>query len=140
MTEAEPSSPLEYRLRLQAPPHSVDYWLLQYLKQGAHMTYSDKELVLSSLRMCWLPLVYRHYADRLNLSRDDLKQIGLDAILRLKEQIQYITAVMDLERSNTAIVPTPSPQPSRPPLPSTPSPSPSPIADDGYGFDLFGDD
>lgn len=139
MTEAESSAPLEYRLRLQAPPDGADYWLLQYLKQGAHVTYSDKELVLSALRMCWLPLAYRHYADRMGLSRDELRQISLDAILRLKEQIQYIAAVMDLERPNAAIASTLSPQPSpRPPRPIAPTPTPT--ADDGYGVDLFGDD
>lgn len=135
----------DYRLRLQVPPNSPDRLLLEYIKTEQHLTYSEKEMVLAALRMCWLPLAYEQ--PDIAAPREDLQRIALDAILRLREQIQYLAAIAGISTFQpqpepiplrTASVPTfPSSEPVRMPRPAI---AIAQASEDGYEEDLFGDD
>jgi hypothetical protein len=133
----------DYRLRLQVSPDSADHLLLEYIKRNQHLTYSEKEMVLAALRMCWLPLAFQHHlsqADR--LTHTDLKRVGLDAILRLKEQIRYVAEITGVDQPADLIVPTYSesnPASSRSPLTHSTAFTNVTVAEDGYEQDLFGD-
>ncbi|NEQ25984.1 MAG: hypothetical protein F6K28_44425, partial [Microcoleus sp. SIO2G3] len=63
----------DYRLRLQVPTNSPDRLLLEYIKTEQHLTYSEKEMVLAALRMCWLPLAYEQ--PEIAAPREDLQRI-----------------------------------------------------------------
>ncbi|NJL22770.1 MAG: hypothetical protein HC895_21240 [Leptolyngbyaceae cyanobacterium SM1_3_5] len=139
MTDSK--TPFDYRLRLQVPASSPDRLLLEYLKAEQHPTYSEKEMVLAALRMCWLPLAY----EQSDASREDLQRIAHDAILRLREQIQYLAAIAGIPTPPSP----PEPAPARPAFAANSSaesarlPRPAIAAlggEDDYEEDLFGDD
>ncbi|MBD2090867.1 hypothetical protein H6F67_13505 [Microcoleus sp. FACHB-1515] len=139
MTDSK--TPFDYRLRLQVPADSSDRVLLEYLKAESHPTYLEKEMVLAALRMCWLPLAY----EQSDASCEEVQRLAHDAILRLREQIQYLAAIAGISTSvpaesafpQAASVSSPrveSVRLSRPAIASAPG------SEDGYEEDLFGDD
>ena len=142
----------DYRLRLQVPTNSPDRLLLEYIKNEQHLTYTEKEMVLAALRMCWLPLAYEQ--PDLIARREDLQRIALDAILRLREQIQYLAAIAGISQPQPILDPLINRAASTAPIipsiesvrlqrkPEIASPRSHSIAAsslDGYEEDLFGD-
>lgn len=160
MSNGRAKPPFDYQLTLQVPADSLDRALLEYIQQSKHPTYVEKDLVLVALRMCWLPSAYKSSPARFQRkANEDLQQLGLDAITRLKEQIRYIATVTGLQiEGGDSYSSQESSQyrssPPSPPLASANSPSSEPpktptIATaivplameepDGYERDLFGD-
>lgn len=137
MREGQSRSYFDYRLRLQVPSDSPDRMLLEYIKHEAHLTYSEKEMVLAALRMCWLPLAYREQTRRTGEgSHETLQQIGLDCIMRLKEQIQYIAAATGIQTTGTL---SDRPWDAGASNHATSAVRPIPPEPDGYKHDVFGE-
>jgi hypothetical protein len=146
--DAGKSESFDYRLRLQVAEDNVDRLLLAYIKAEQHLTYSEKEMVLAALRMCWLPCAYHHHLKLGNVAPEDLQQVGMDAILRLKEQIYYIATLTGVQGWSQRVeerVETTYPRVSIAAAVKPIAPYPSaaslnqPTLEDGYDRDLFED-
>jgi hypothetical protein len=89
----------DYRIRIQVAEDSPDGVLLDFIKNERHPSFSHKEMVLWALRGYWMAIAFRQ---RQELGEDkmpepQIRQMGIDTVHQLKQQIAYIQATFEIE-------------------------------------------